>query len=267
MSGGFNGYDSVASKPERLELLRKAIAEVDADILGLTDTFRWKDSFSQQELIEAFGYQYSFHIDMNDTRVDKRIGVAILSRIQLKACAQVRLHNRNAIKASVLIPGTDEVVQIFVVYLDDLSELTRMEEVRTLVETTERGVATVVIGDFNALWPEHVADVKHSMEQFFTNTTHRKAGEDYATSLKPTLENLYQAETLPSLKAAGFSEPTNRALKTALTKLHPLNMSEAAFPVDHILTKDCRSKGYRVYDEPLFEEASDHYPLSAIIEL
>jgi hypothetical protein len=55
-SGGFNTYDSTADTPERLELLKEAVAAIDADIIGLTDTFRWAEVFTASQLQDTFNY-------------------------------------------------------------------------------------------------------------------------------------------------------------------------------------------------------------------
>lgn len=56
-------------------MLQKALKSIDADFIGLIDTFKWKETFSSNELSEKFGYKNVFHINMEDTRVEKNIGV------------------------------------------------------------------------------------------------------------------------------------------------------------------------------------------------
>jgi len=79
MSGGFNDYNFNSLKPQRLDLLKKAIKEIDADFIGLIDTFKWKDIFRQQDLKKLFNYKKVFHINMDDVRVDKKIGLTVLT--------------------------------------------------------------------------------------------------------------------------------------------------------------------------------------------
>ena len=200
---------------------------------------------------------------MDDTRVDKRIGVALLSKFPLITCEPVSLHNRNGLKATIEKDGA--IFDVFVVYLDDLSEATRKLEVEALTGYVKPGQPTIVMGDFNALWPRHVPIVKQSVEAFIRNNPSITQRPDYS-AMCSVFENFYMAEALPILEANGFKE-TSQSMATALTKLHPLAMPEACFPVDHILVKNCSALEYQVHKGSLFERASDHYPLSATVEL
>lgn len=263
-SGGFANYDSISDKPERLDFLRKAIRNIDADIIGLTDTFRWKDIFTSKHIEKLFDYPYSYHIDMNDARVDGRIGVAVLSRHPIIAHKVVRLHNRDAIKATVELADSNKLLDVFVLYLDDLSESTRQKQVQALKVHHAGTNPTIVMGDFNAVWPQHVAWTKQQVDNFIAANPDFKKRSDYKT-IRSTFNNFYAATVLPSLAERGFVEPLELH-PTALTPLHPLAMP-AIFPVDHILGKNCTLSDYSVGRGILFNTTSDHYPLIAMFEL
>jgi endonuclease/exonuclease/phosphatase family metal-dependent hydrolase len=263
-SGGFTNYDSTARQPERLELLQKAIRTIDADILGLTDTFRWKDIFTSRQIEQLFDYPYSYHINMNDTRVDKRIGVAILSRSPIITHEAIRLHNRDAIKVTVRLANTDRLLKVFVVYLDDLSELTRQKQVQDAVTYLSGAEPTIIMGDFNAVWPQHVPQVKRQVDDFLVSHPEFMQRDDYE-AVKFTFDNFYAATILPNLAEHGLIEALELR-PTAITPLHPLAMP-TIFPVDHILGKNCTVSDYSVCKDALFDIASDHYPLMANLDL
>ncbi len=262
-SGGFDTYDSTADIPQRLQLLQEAIATIDADIIGLTDTFRWKDTFTAQQLQQTFEYPYACHINLEDTRVDERIGAALLSRYPIRTFETIRLHNRNALQVALQV-NTRTVLRVIVLYLDDLSEKTRQQQAQALLEYIPNQEPVVVLGDFNALWPQHVSWVKEQVTGFMSEHSDFKNQPHYS-ALQATFDNLYQATVLPNLEQHGFLGPSS-LLPTALTPLHPLGMP-CIFPVDHILVKNCTATGYDVPITALFDKASDHYPLLANLEL
>jgi endonuclease/exonuclease/phosphatase family metal-dependent hydrolase len=251
-SGGFSSYNSPAQLPERLSLLKKAVATIDADVIGLTDTFRWRDIFTAADLQANFGYPHTYHIDMEDTRVNKLIGVAILSRYALHDIATIRLHNRNCIGASIAEPVTGKMVDFFVAYLDDISEATRVQQVQALVEAIRPNRPSVVMGDLNAIWPKHILAVRQKFEQFVASHPDFAKQPGYSEYVVPVIKQFYQASALPLLQRHGLQEGTSDLLSTALTQLHTYGMPEAIFPVDHILVKDCKATDYRTYSDQLF---------------
>jgi len=259
-SGGYSSYDSTAKLPERLQLLQSRIRATDADILGLTDTFRWQETFSSQQVQRLFNYPYSYHIDMDDARVDTRIGVALLSRYPIVDYKEVRLHSRSAIKATIRLEDHDELLEIFIVYLDDLSELTRQEQTDSLISYLPTYKPTIIMGDFNAIWPQHAPMLKKAADNFFASVSDVDNDIDYS-AVRKTVASLYKATTLPSLAAHGFSEPLD-LFPTALTPLHDLKLP-TIFPVDHILGRGCTLTNYSVLTGREFEAASDHFPLTA----
>jgi endonuclease/exonuclease/phosphatase family metal-dependent hydrolase len=261
-SGGFTGYESRARKPERLKRLKNAIGTINADILGLTDTFRWKEIFTAEDLKNMFGYPYSFHIDMDDTRVDKRIGVALLSRFPMASSEAVRLNNHNAIRAAIKV-RKGKRLDVFVIYLDDLSEAVRQKQVEALLRCMAPSRPAIIMGDFNALWPKHVPVVRRRVGQFLQANPAFSKRPDYHL-IKAAFDSLYEATALLALQKHGLTEPQGQLRPTALTTLHPFAMP-TIFPVDHILAKACSASAYSVHDDPAFAMAADHFPLSATL--
>lgn len=269
LAGGFSSYGSAAEKPERLILLQQAIQAIDADVIGLSDTFRWVDLFTEQELKELFGYEYVSFINMNDVRVDKRIGVAVLSRVPVEQFETVRLATRDCIRAVVSMEG--KRIALYTAYLDDLVENVRVEQVQALishiVEDAKQGIESVVMGDLNMLAPVDVDmrtrifkdlfDVGIRIEEIFRDKPY------YAAAI----EELYKVEAMPLLNQAGLREPSgSESQLTAFTPIHDLHFPIPLFRLDHILhTEGVISSEFMVHREGIFEEASDHYPISCRI--
>ncbi len=270
LAGGFNDYGSPAEKPERLALLQPAIQEIDADIIGLSDTFRWVNVFIEQDVKELFGYEYVSFINMNDVRVDKRIGVAVLSRIPVKYFETVRLATRDCIKAVVSIESKS--IALYTAYLDDLAESVRVEQVQVLlghiVEDKKQGIESIVMGDLNMLAPvdmnmrtrifKDLFDAGIRIEEIFSDKPY------YAAAI----EELYKVEAMPLLSQAGLREPSGSENQlTAFTPIHDLHFPMPLFRLDHILhTQGVNSSEFLVHTGGIFEDASDHYPIACEIK-
>jgi len=116
MSGGFNSYTYGYSIPDRLYLLRKAIKLISADFIGLIDTFRWRDIYTEKDLKKLFGYKKVFYINMNDTRVDKNIGIVVMTNLPVNDFKNVRLYNRDCIKITLIEKKI--LIDVFTIYLN-----------------------------------------------------------------------------------------------------------------------------------------------------
>lgn len=270
LAGGFSGYGSEAEKPERLALLQQAVKEINADVIGLSDTFRWVDAFTEQEVKELFGYEYVSFINMNDVRVDKRIGIAVLSRVPVEQIEAIRLATRDCIRAVVPIAG--KRVAVYTAYLDDLAEKTRIEQVKVLLQhitqDAAQGLQSVVMGDLNMLTPEDAAKKQHGLERLI------EAGLDIESVLmhdpyhKAAFDDLHIAQALPLLFSGGLVEPAGAELHaTAFTKIHELHFPFPVLRLDHILhMQGVTCSEFTVHTGGIFEQASDHYPISCRIE-
>ncbi len=81
------------------------------------------------------------------------------------------------------------------------------------------------------------------------------------------IEELYKVEAMPLLSQAGLREPLGAENQlTAFTPIHDLHFPIPLFRLDHILhTEGVISSEIMVHREGIFEEASDHYPISCRI--
>jgi endonuclease/exonuclease/phosphatase family metal-dependent hydrolase len=168
MSGGFKGYDYELSHPERLARLQQVARELDADIVGLVDTFRWDEVFSDDQLRRLFGYDYAMTINLSDDRLRKighNNGLAFLSKAPWLSCTVVHLGTRDALKATFEINGRN--VEIVLAYLDDLEEDTRVEQVKAVLTSFDQMENAVLMGDLNTLSADDAEEITTRLETFY----------------------------------------------------------------------------------------------------
>lgn len=139
MSGCFENYELTSKLTNRFELLKDAVKTINAEYVGLCDTFRWKDTFSIEDLKQAFGYKHVLHVDMEDSRVEKEVGVAVMTNLEVKQFNIIRAFNRNYIETVL------DILNIYTCYFDDLSEDTRLKEVNSLLKQVKNQQSFMVI--------------------------------------------------------------------------------------------------------------------------
>lgn len=268
MSGGFVDYTYEYHRPERINLLQQAIKQIGADFIGLIDTFRWKDIYSNEDLQKLFGYKTAFHINMDATEVDPQIGLAILTNLNIKDCQIVRLATRNGIKTTATVEGQD--IDIYTIYLHHADEDLRLKQAQSLVDQLGKN-PSIIIGDFNSIPHEKRELLKQAFEEAFKSNPDftKKAG--FETYIKPRIENYCRGEVLPLFQSYGLTRAFDQSLEhtssfTALAshEFPSPDFNSNDFQVDHILY----SLGLR-FDRlgslagGVFDEASDHYPIKA----
>ncbi len=259
MSGGFNSYISTTNRPERLGLLQEAIQNIKADFIGLLDTFRWVEVFNTQDIKRLFGYKEVFHINLDDVRVDKRVGITVLSNLPMRKFQTVSLQIRNCVKTEIKFKN--KVLNVFTLYLDDLSEKVRLQQTKVLLNQAGKS-STILMGDFNALRPEDVIQTKAKFNALLEANPSFKERKDYETYFIPVFKGLCLAKVIPLIHSSGFietnSEKTQHTCPTPLL----LNTKSAILKLDHMFySPDLRIDNFQVLTGDVFDKASDHYPI------
>lgn len=260
LSGGFESYQSTQSIPRRLPLLKKALKKIEADFVSLIDTFRWKDIFSDQDLKKHFGYPYVYSIDMNDTRVDPRVGLTVLSRFPMKN-KTIRLHNRDAIESRLKVDGAD--YNLFTLYLDDLNEDVRLKQVKVL-EKKLKQEKVILMGDLNSflrtdlpflpgLLESARAALKMSTKQIY----------QFMTEILPAVRQMKRCEAVAYLSdELGLVNAIPDFEPTMPSKLFPGGMDRPFIRVDYFFhSPDVKPKKAQVVYGELFDQTSDHFPV------
>jgi len=252
MSGGFNSYSYSDNLPKRLGLIKKVVSKSDADFVGLIDTFRWRQIFTEKELQEHFGYKNVFCIDMDDDRVEKEIGLTVLTNLDTKF-EKIRIHNRNCIKSTIKNAGRGYT--LWTVYLDDLNEDTRLEETKSLLDKVSPK-HTILMGDFNSFSREDLKYFSQTMNQVKNNIPKE------LESLKKVLRGMQRCEIVTLLEKRGFINGIPEFKPTIPTKLFPGNFEKPFIRVDYVFhTNDIKLKKTGVLDSPLLQKTSDHLPI------
>ncbi len=253
MSGCFESYEATSKLTNRFALLKKSLRQIKADYVGLCDTFKWKDTFSTEELKNVFGYKNVLHIDMEDTRVEKEVGVAVMTNLDVQEMNIVRAFNRNYIET--VLDG----LNIYTCYFDDLSEDTRVKEVNALLKQIKK--PAIIHGDLNTFTKSDI-EVESAAKTLF-----EKENVELAKQLKSILTEMQRCEVVEILKNKGFIDAETTYNPTLPSKLFPAKVTEPFVRVDYIFhTPDIHADNVTVHKGDLFNKVSDHFPLSATIK-
>lgn len=262
LSGGFNSYSYESPSPERLEVLKKAIKIINADFLGLIDTFRWDSLFSNNQLTKLFGYKKAYCINLNDIRLKKKghnNGITVLSNLPVGRFEKITLATRDAIKTTLQIDSKE--LNIFAVYLDDLSEDVRVKQTQALLKHINKNKPTIIMGDLNTITISDIKKLNPLIDKFAVDnpTLYR--------NMTPVLNEMKRGRVTKIFEKYGLHDADKSGEPTAPTKLFPAKIENAvlridyAFHTDKILIRD-----FMVAKDSIFNQASDHYPIVFNIE-
>lgn len=263
MSGGFAGYSQANQEPERLLQLKTAIRELSADIIGLVDTFRWDDLYSERNLCEMFGYRYAARINLNDDRLCKlghNNGLAILSNAPLQEVKAVRIATRDALHAVVDVGNKQ--LNIVLAYLDYLSEDARLEQTVVLLKQFKATEPTIIMGDLNTFKRDDKA-LNSSDVTSFTS-----AHPELALKLDAQLRDAARGEVIAAFEANDWRDASDSSKKTFPSQLFPSKTEGALFRIDYVLHSPLvRVNHVSVPTGQVFQVASDHLPIMFEAEL
>jgi endonuclease/exonuclease/phosphatase family metal-dependent hydrolase len=252
MSGGFKDYGDKSQIPERLEIIKQAIKKENADFVSLIDTYRWSEVFSLEDIKNIFGYKNVFTVKLNDDRLIKKghdNGITVMTNMEVNRFTEIRLFNRNAIKTEVVIDK--KIIDVFSIYLDDLSEDTRLKQLKSLFSMIKSTNPTLFMGDINSMDKEDKTVIP------WVNL-----------DLNKVLEDMNKGEVITFIKENGFIDTNTLRLKTAPSKLFPIKLAKPVMRIDYIFhNKYFRTEEFNVLYDNEFNRASDHFPIEASVDL
>ncbi len=262
MIGGFDNYKSTSLMPERLDKLKEAIKEINADFIALDDTFRWVEIFSDKDLCQLFNYSSAYHINMDDVRVDKRVGITVMTNLPNPNFSTLRLGTRNCVKTTI---HDSKPLDIYSVYLDDLKEETRLNEVSYLLKDISPLGNSIILGDLNTTRPEGVSESKKLLNDLLITNPLLifKKVLDYLSYFRPVFRDMFKAEVMSRLRQQGFKDarPINSFSPSAPTPLYH-GVKNPIVEIDHILASTGTvTSNFQVLRGGIFDQASDHYPV------
>lgn len=261
MSGGFNAYEHDSAAPQRLDEIQSAVREIDADIIGLVDTFRWDEIFSSQQLRDLFGYDHVFTIKLNDERLQELghdNGLTLMSKVPWLNCEAINLGTRNALKSSFDINGRE--ITVCLAYLDDLNEDVRLDQTKAIVDAC--GTKDVlIIGDLNTLVPDEAQDISPELEVFYASNP------GIEQKLSPVVGQMQRGEVISWLKSQGFTDAGAGAGPTMPSKLFPAVVDGPFLRIDYCqASPQININNFAVHTTEVMQKASDHLPISFNVE-
>jgi endonuclease/exonuclease/phosphatase family metal-dependent hydrolase len=262
MSGGFKGYDYELAHPERLADIQRVVRELGADIIGLIDTFRWDEVFSDDQLRELFGYDHVMTINLNDDRLRKlghNNGLTLLSRVPWLSCETLHLGTRDALKGEFKV--ADRKVEIILAYLDDLDEDVRVTQAKAALSQFDEASNGVLMGDLNTLSPNDAEGIASRLEVFYLDNPgiEGKFGK--------TIAKMQRGEVVKLLEAYGLQDAGKGGGATMPTLLFPAAARQPILRVDHCFYGQAvMVRDFAVHKTPAAQKASDHFPISFTIE-
>jgi endonuclease/exonuclease/phosphatase family metal-dependent hydrolase len=256
-SGGFDGYDNTSPLPHFLPEIIEGVRSFHADFVTLVDTFRWDSLYSQEQLQTMFGYKHAYCINLNDDRLKKlghNNGITVLSNSDTVEFQTVSLGTRDAIKTSLKID--EKPVDMFSVYLDDVAEKRRKQQLTTLMQHIEQGKHTIIIGDFNSIADRDTGYVQKTFQRIYRYLPRRLKHRFYSVESK-----IAHRGTIQLLESHGFVDMAAQNVQpTTPTKkfyqlISPFLRFDYAFGTPNIVVASTQ-----VVHGDLFNRTSDHYP-------
>jgi endonuclease/exonuclease/phosphatase family metal-dependent hydrolase len=258
MSGGFNGYDHEQPTPQRLQEIQAAVRELDADVIGLIDTFRWDEIFSAEQLKDLFGYDHVMCINLNDERLRSlghNNGLTLLSKLPWRSCETINLGTRDALKAVFELNGRE--ITIVLAYLDDLQEDIRLLQSKAIVESIDSHDNAIIMGDLNTLAPNDKQSTTHDLEKFYIDNPGIKE------KLRPVVEQMQRAEVIARFQAQGFIDAGSGHGATMPSKLFPAVSSKPFLRLDYCLRgSNIKVSDFAVRTTETMQKTSDHFPIT-----
>ena len=260
-SGGFKNYSYDLQTPERLSNIIDVVKNSHADFVSLIDTFRWDTYFTTKELSKLFGYTHVFCINLNDERLIQlghNNGITVLTNLDNPLFSTIQIAGRNVVKTHF---GNDMDIDIFSVYLDDLSENTRLEQISALEMEVTNPHRTIITGDLNTIANEDVKKTKVLLKGFFDNFPQLQE------KLLPQIEDMMRGEVVEKIKGIGMKNASDKFNPTIPTPLM-FGKQEAFLRLDYVfLGEGIEASDFKVIKNNLTDIASDHYPTECNIRI
>lgn len=262
-AGGFASYADTNKYPKRLSKIAEAVKTINADIIGLIETYKWDGLFNNEELVDLFGYEKVYSQPLGDPLLHERYGydtgITVLSRIPETRFESVRIHNRTIVKT--VIPYHSGELDIYITYLDNLQETVRMKQVQSLLKQMDKSNPIVIMGDLNTF-------------SGYDIPTHIAAGVNLLTQTLgvkdlpiESINKLRKSGVSDYLVSNGFTDANTQNVPTAPTDMVDKKILPPFLNLDRVFYNGkIYISNFTVVKGKLFEETSDHYPVYYLID-
>ena len=258
-AGGFDSNDPERNSPERQQdilgvvTLEHTVGAMRAAVFS--DASRWDTVYGGNLGIAShFGFQAARFTRLEDDRLTgangEGSGIAMLTDETIAHSDALDLGNRQGM-GTVLDVGRHGL-QIAGVYLDDLDEDLRKQQVKAMIAGLEADVPTVLTGDFNSLRSNlNGASVITKFGDMAVRVAARAVPRRLA--LGQSIAGMNRREVIDDIVAAGFSDADRLCRPTAPVYL-------PGFGIDYAFSKATPSSGLEITDFSVHSarKASDH---------
>lgn len=255
-SGGYKDYKDRSPTPYFIREIIEGVRSLRTDFVSLIDTFRWDSVYNTDQLQTMFGYKHAYCINLNDERLKKlghNNGITVLTNYDNLEFSTVSLGTRDAVKTSL---KGDNSLDIFSVYLDDISEETRLEQIRSLLHYVEPGKRTIIMGDFNSIADRDVTKVESTLARIF-----RYLPRNVKKRLYSIEDKVAHRGTIKFLESKGFVDTAGEKPEPTVPTKKNYQLISPFLRLDYAFcTPDIKVASMQVVRGKLFNHISDHFP-------
>ncbi len=261
-TGGFNGYDQTATKPEREDAIRAVISRQHArgvTAVTLPDAYRWDEAYGDdQGIARHTGYKDARFTRLNDRRLEEiglgpGVGIAFVTDEKIASSKVLDLGSRCGL--GVVLDVGKYGLQIGNVYLDDMSEEERGKQAVALVSEMELDVPTLLVGDFNALRDSmRGSKLRHKLGDLMVRSAALLLPTGNA--LGESIRGMNQRQAMPMLQCHGFQDGDALGKRPTAPAIAPV------FGIDYALAgPNTQISNFEVLPKSEIGGASDHLPI------
>jgi len=251
-----NKQNILVPNEERKKAAQEIIKKENPDILILTEADHTKNRKFSQDYKRIFDFPYGFFASKKLPHRD--FGIGILSKFPIIKKEKFLFPKSRWIKTSIQI--NDKLIYIDAVHPNPHNTPKEKEILfKNLIQKKKNPF--IVAGDFNAIHPEDEYNKNKMLENF------SKKLKD-SQKAKKVVEEIFKAKTIKFLLKQGltdtYKEKNDKWDYSYHTKLRGNNLMR----IDYIFcSKEFKILNSGIIKNNLTEEASDHYPIFAELEI
>lgn len=240
----------------RKKAAQEIIKKENPDILILTEADHTKNKKFPRDYKKIFGYSYGFFASKKLLHRD--FGVGILSKFPIVKKEKFLFPKSRWIKTSIRIK--DKIIYVDAVHPNPHNTPKEKEDLfKELIIKKENPF--IVAGDFNTIHPEDKYNEKDLLENFSKKLKDSQKAESVVEEIlkAKTIKFLLKQDLIDTYKVKNEKQDYSYH-----TKLRGSNMMR----IDYILcSKEFKVINSGIIRNKLAEEASDHYPIFAELEI
>lgn len=264
--------DYAEGKRGHPQQILEAIKQLDADLVVLPEAYLGEPAAGVDDYLRSLGYSWhdtpygdqdrdwskEFNVEMPSLRVLTRLGV---TAVEIVCFGGVR----NLLALTVIEPETEQELLVVATHLDDRTEQSRNLQVEEIINyITKKQMPTVMLGDFNAMWPTGRAKFLRSRAVRFV--AHHISNAQFR-SFATRVSEMAEGTVLPKLvERTGMRDADLRHHPTTTPKMRDALFmpSIRLLQIDHIL----HTPTVEVSDFLIgIDHGSDHRSIKATISL